>query len=185
MKDKNKDMIKALGTGIVLGGIITGGGVYASTVGASSVSYSNASSGLSATNAQGAIDALYEKASTYIDPSYINFYDMSTNSSKNILGSESGVCINKDGKISCFKPNNFETEKNHIKEVFSSNGTCTTNIYGNVDCESYTYGLSCLVFKDTYNNNTGIMCRKTNGKNYNDCTATHSLSDGTNSYHCN
>ncbi len=185
MKDKNKDMIKALGTGIVLGGIITGGGVYASTVGASSVSYSNASSGLSATNAQGAIDALYEKASTYIDPSYINFYNMSTNSSKNILGSKSGVCINKDGKISCFKPNNFETEKNHIKEVFSSNGNCTTNRYGDVDCESYSYGLSCLVFKNTYNNNTGIMCRKTNGENYNDCTATHSLSDGTNSYHCN
>ena len=59
MKDKNKDMIKALGTGMVLGGIITGGGVYASTVGAGNVSYSNASSGLSATTAQGAIDALY------------------------------------------------------------------------------------------------------------------------------
>lgn len=61
MKDKNKDMIKALGTGIVLGGIITGGGVYASTVAASSVSYSNSNSGLSSTSVQGAIDALYTK----------------------------------------------------------------------------------------------------------------------------
>ena len=61
IKEKNKDRLKVFGTGIVLGGVIAGGGVYASTVGASSVSYSNASSGLSATNAQGAIDALYTK----------------------------------------------------------------------------------------------------------------------------
>lgn len=71
MKEKNKDMIKALGTGMVLGGIITGGGVYASTVGASNVSYSNASSGLSATNAQGAIDALASQAS---ELKYLKYY---------------------------------------------------------------------------------------------------------------
>jgi hypothetical protein len=50
--------------GVLLGSIITGGGVYASTVGASNVSYSNSSSGLSATNTQGAIDALYQTADT-------------------------------------------------------------------------------------------------------------------------
>ena len=61
MKDKNKDMIKALGTGIVLGGAIVGGGVYASTVGASNVSYSNASSGITSTNVQGSIDELYKQ----------------------------------------------------------------------------------------------------------------------------
>lgn len=71
MKEKNKDMIKALGTGMVLGGIITGGGVYASTVVASNVSYSNASSGLSATNAQGAIDALASQAS---ELKYLKYY---------------------------------------------------------------------------------------------------------------
>ena len=51
-------------TGVLLGSIITGGGVYASTVGASNVSYSNSSSGLSATNTQGAIDSLYQVADT-------------------------------------------------------------------------------------------------------------------------
>lgn len=50
--------------GVLLGSIITGGGVYASTVGASNVSYSNSSSGLSATNVQGAIDTLYQTANT-------------------------------------------------------------------------------------------------------------------------
>ena len=71
MKDKNKDMIKALGTGMVLGGIITGGGVYAASVGASNVSYSNASSGLSATTAQGAIDSLASQAS---ELKYFKYY---------------------------------------------------------------------------------------------------------------
>ena len=58
---------KLLIIGIVLGGIIAGGGVYASTVVASSVSYSNVSSGMSATNAQGAIDELYEMSTTRIN----------------------------------------------------------------------------------------------------------------------
>ena len=71
MKEKNKNMIKALGTGMVLGGIITGGGVYASTVGASNVSYSNASSGLSATTAQGAIDSLASQAN---ELKYFKYY---------------------------------------------------------------------------------------------------------------
>lgn len=71
MKEKNKNMIKALGAGVVLGGAIAGGGVYASTVGANNVSYSNASSGLSATNAQGAIDALASQAS---ELKYLKYY---------------------------------------------------------------------------------------------------------------
>ena len=64
-------MIKVLGAGVVLGGAIAGGGVYASTVGANNVSYSNASSGLSATNAQGAIDALASQAS---ELKYLKYY---------------------------------------------------------------------------------------------------------------
>ena len=47
--------------GIVVGLLITGG-VYAATITATSVSYSNSSSGISSTNVQGAIDALYSKA---------------------------------------------------------------------------------------------------------------------------
>mgnify|MGYP004661018489 CR=1 FL=1 len=64
MKEKNKNMWKAIGTGMILGGAIAGGGVYASTVGAGNVSYSNASSGLSATNVQKAIDETYTNIAT-------------------------------------------------------------------------------------------------------------------------
>lgn len=62
MKETNKNMLKTFGTGMILGGVIAGGWVYASTVGASSVSYSNASSDLTSTNVQGAVDETYAKA---------------------------------------------------------------------------------------------------------------------------
>ena len=62
MKEKNKNMLKTFGTGMILGGVIAGGGVYASAVGASNVSYSNSSSGLATTNVQGALDETYKKA---------------------------------------------------------------------------------------------------------------------------
>lgn len=55
---------KLLIIGVLVGSIVTGSGVYASTVGAGNVSYSNSSSGLSSTNVQGAIDALYQTADT-------------------------------------------------------------------------------------------------------------------------
>lgn len=120
MKEKNKDMIKALGTGMVLGGIITGGGVYASTVGASNVSYSNSSSGLSATTTQQAIDELYKKA----DNQYFDLATAETNSTGKVFASKKGVCIFRGGKAYCFKANNYSVEKNHIKEAFSD-GRCS------------------------------------------------------------
>ena len=137
MKEKNKDMIKALGTGMVLGGIITGGGVYASTVGASNVSYSNASSGLSATTAQQAIDELYKKA----DNQYFDLATAETNSTGKIFASKKGICIGSSRKVYCFKSNNYSVEKDRIKEAFPY---CK---YGSdyIDCyQSNTYsGVSC------------------------------------------
>ena len=52
----------------VLGVIISGLGVYAATVASSSVSYSNTSSGSSATTVKDALDELYTKATTWINP---------------------------------------------------------------------------------------------------------------------
>lgn len=99
MKEKNKNMIKALGAGVVLGGAIAGGGVYASTVGANNVSYSNASSGLSATNAQGAIDALASQAN---ELKYFKYYYECHS-----------VQIDKS---------EFSTKSHNIRGVFSFNG---------------------------------------------------------------
>ena len=45
--------------GILIGGVVIGGGVYATALAASAVTYSNTTSKLSSTNAQGAVDALY------------------------------------------------------------------------------------------------------------------------------
>ena len=137
MKEKNKDMIKALGTGMVLGGIITGGGVYASTVGASNVSYSNSSSGLSATTAQQAIDELYKKA----DNQYFDLATAETNSTGNVFASKKGVCIFRGEKAYCFKANNYSVEKNHIKEVFSDGSCSYSSDY--VDCYQSNTGEHC------------------------------------------
>lgn len=165
MKEKNKDMIKTLGTGMVLGGIITGGGVYASTVVATNVSYSNASSGLSATTTQQAIDELYKKA----DNQYFDLATADVNQTGNVFASKKGVCIFlKDRKAYCFKSNNYSVEKNHIKEAFSNSdcrytsdtidcyrsclGTsehCGANLSGTVSCWSMpttsTNGHGCYV----------------------------------------
>lgn len=130
-------MIKALGTGIVLGGIITGGGVYASTVGASNVSYSNASSGLSATTTQQAIDELYKKA----DNQYFDLATAKTNSTGKVFASKKGVCIFRGGKTYCFKANNYSVEKNHIKEVFSDGSCSYSSDY--IDCYQSSTGEHC------------------------------------------
>lgn len=177
MKENNEKKLKSFATGLAIGGILAGSGVYASTIGAGNVSYSNASSGISATNAQGAIDTLYKKASTYIDPSYIDFTDLMTNSGRNILGSAAGVCIKLDNKVSCFKPNNYEFEKDHIKEVFSSNGTCTTETTGMkyVTCHNPIY--QCKV------DIRGVKCDDWTKNHSYDCT-TWSI-EGTTYYHCN
>ena len=56
-------------TAFVLGVILTGGTVYAATVLPSSqVGYDNSTSGLTATDVQGALDELYTRANTWINP---------------------------------------------------------------------------------------------------------------------
>ena len=54
----------------ILGGLIIGGSVYAATILFQSniVGYNNATSGLSATNVQDALDELYNKASRELEP---------------------------------------------------------------------------------------------------------------------
>lgn len=63
-----KNNVKVL-IAFILGGIILGtGGVYAATViNASDVSYSNASSGMTSTNVQGAIEELYNDSKKNLD----------------------------------------------------------------------------------------------------------------------
>ena len=54
--------------GFIIGVIISGATVYAATVASSSVSYSNTNSGSSATTVKAALDELYTRANTWINP---------------------------------------------------------------------------------------------------------------------
>ena len=171
MKEKNKDMIKALGTGMVLGGIITGGGVYASTVVASNVSYSNASSGLSATTTQQAIDELYKKA----DNQYFDLATAETNSTGKVFASKKGVCIFRNGKTHCFKANNYSVEKNHIKEVFSD-GSCKSYNSDYIDCYQSNTDDHCGANLDGI-----VSCRSGSNASYSgSCSVTAAYSVGCN-----
>ena len=107
-------------TAFILGAILTGGTVYAATVLPSSqVGYDNSTSGLAATDVQGALDELNTKANTWIDPSYIDFTTLATNTKKTILASKNGICVKIRNKVGCLKANNWAEEKNHIQQVFS------------------------------------------------------------------
>ena len=162
MKNK-KNIIKNI-LCFVLGGIVFGTiGVYAATTLLSqSVSYNNTTSGASSTNVQGALDELYTKSNTWIDPSPIDFTTLATNTNKTLLASQNGICIKRNNKVSCFKKQNFSSEYNHIQQVFSD-GTCTVtssyvncdasdfycgvNFAGNVECKDHSDNSRCTVSK--------------------------------------
>ena len=89
-----KNNIKLL-VGIVIGGIIFGGGVYAATViSSSNVGYTDTNS-IVATTVQAAIDKIGERANTWIDPSYIDFTILATNTKKTILASSEDYASNE------------------------------------------------------------------------------------------
>ena len=80
MKERNEKRLKSFAAGLAVGGILAGGGVYATTVSAGNVSYSNSSSGLNATNAQGAVNSLYQTSkslkSTNDTLKYLHYYNL-------------------------------------------------------------------------------------------------------------
>lgn len=140
MKKLIKSNIKLI-IGILIGMVLSITTVYAATIlfASNQVSYSNTTSGLSATNVQSAIDELYTKASTWINPNNMgtptNYIFGGSNkpttsspttppSGKNVyLGlyadSQYGVCIKRNGTQHCFRYNNWMAEKEHIQKVFS------------------------------------------------------------------
>ena len=148
--------------GIIIGAAISGGIVYATTISGSNVAFDNTGTGITSINVQDAIEELYAKSDTWIDPSYIDFTTLATNSNKTILASSAGVCIKKNNKVICLKPGNWEEEKNHIKEVFSgscfevdtlvacnaSKFACEVRSYGRVLCHDNSVSSECSVESD-------------------------------------
>ena len=130
--------------GIIIGITISCVTVFAATTLLSqSVYYNNTNSGATSTNVQGALDELYTKANTWIDPSYIDFTTLTTNTNRTILASKNGICIYRNNKVNCFKANNGEEEMNHIQEVFSDI-TCTVNS-NVVSCQANDFWCAALL----------------------------------------
>ena len=120
---KNKKTNKKIIVAMVLGLFLTGV-VYATTQGylydGNEVEYDNSTSGLTSDNVQGALEELITKSeNARIDSNSIDFSTIQTNTSKTILASSKGVCINRNNKLNCFKINNFAEESSHIQDVFS------------------------------------------------------------------
>ena len=135
--------------GLILGIILTGGGVYAATIGNSKdVFYDNATSNLSSTNVQDALDELYQKlnkkvyffgdthnnGSTKLGyQSYLtaNFMDIVNNlGSKAFVGIDingnKSACIYRDNKVTCLKAGeeNWEANKAILNTTTFPGATC-------------------------------------------------------------
>lgn len=171
-----KDNIKLL-VGIVIGGIIFGGGVYAATViSSSNVGYTDTNS-IGATTVQGAIDKLYTLANqpkgknntvyfAYGEPTTSSTTDYTTLNKKVFValnGGQKSVCIIRNSRLHCFDNNNFAIEKDHIQQIFSDISCdvsssdvfceppdfyCVVSSNGEVYCEDFAAGSSCLVNSD-------------------------------------
>ena len=96
-----KDNVKVV-VAFILGGIILGAyGTYASSIiSASDVSYSNASSAISSTNVQGAIDSLYKKAKD-AEAKCPDGYKCTKMICKRATTLHKEVCTNSDSSLYC------------------------------------------------------------------------------------
>ena len=70
---------------------------------------------------QGAIDDLYTKASTWVNPNdvYFDLASAKSNTSGTMLVSKYGICISRSKKVYCFRRNNFDFETTHMPQVFN------------------------------------------------------------------
>ena len=165
---KNTKLLVAL---IVWTIIISGITVYATTTyQANTVIYDNTSSNMASNNVQDALDELYERAITSIDSSYIDIATLQTNTNKTIIASSAGVCINRNGSISCFKKGNYNVEKEHLQRIFSDTPNsctvyadyvgCDDGVFAcDVDSDGWLYcGYNDTVYEECDVLNTGVDC---------------------------
>ena len=164
MQDVLKNNIKLI-IGIFIGILISTVSVYAAgELFASNITYDNTTSGLTSTNVQSALNELGEKVNNWIDPSYIDFTTLQTNYNETLLVSSAGICIKRNGKVSCMKINNWNVERDHIQQIFSdtncvneneteiyciaSDFQCNVNKEGWVYCKDENDSSNCIVNPD-------------------------------------
>ena len=190
MKEKINKILKNISNslfGFMFGIVVASSiGVFAATTLASrSVYYDNSTSGGSSTTVSGAIDELYDMAKTHcpegysctlLPPKYYafglpnatsptNYNDVITSSGVNAFvqleGEQLSACIYRNNTLECFKNNNYEEEKEHLKQVFgksncsvgSSYSYCDDSVFycdaspvGDVSCIDRVAGHECYVY---------------------------------------
>ena len=166
MLKKRKSLFKNSKTkfilGIILGIILTGGGVYAATIGNSKdVFYDNATSNLSSTNVQDALDELYDKINNRLTTyafgiptinSSADFQEVIASSGSNVFvkkqGSQLSVCLYYNNRLFCMKngTENWETNKAMLNTTTFPGASCaaSSSSAGCYDdsfiCYAYSYG---------------------------------------------
>ncbi len=126
--------------GLILGIILTGGGVYAATIeNSKDVFYDNATSNLSSTNVQDALDELYDKINNKLTTyafgtptinSPVDFEEVIASSGSNVFvkkqGSQLSVCLYYNNRLFCMKngTENWETNKAMLNTTTFPGATC-------------------------------------------------------------
>ena len=145
--------------GFVLGAILFTviGVVAATSISSAQVKYT----GNSQSTVEGALNNLYTKANALVEPDAIDFATLTSNASGTMIASSKGVCITRNNKVSCFKANNWNVEKDHIQQVFSgcevdssfvycsaSDFLCDITSSGRVYCQIQDSSEYCVVNPD-------------------------------------
>ena len=142
----------------ILGAVIFGGigVVYAYVATASDVSYSPSDTSWNVSNVKTALDDLYTKSNTWLDPSYIDMatisgiyeerYDSSDHeyySVGSMIASSKGLCIFDENEIGCFKTNNYENEVPRLQAFFNKIGPLHLS---SANCAEYgSSGYRCFI----------------------------------------
>ena len=151
--------------GIIVGIIIMAGGVYAATlINSKDVFYDNASSTLSSTNVQGAIDELYAKSKNILpryafgtptDSSPTDFKEVIASSGSNVfvrkIGSQLSVCLYYNNDLFCMKNGtaNWETNKAMLNTATFPGATCGVSS-SSADCNDGSFDCSASSGGDVY-----------------------------------
>ena len=169
MKDKKIGTdLKSLVAGMAVGSILIGSGVYASTVSAGNVSYSNSSSGLNATNAQGAVNSLYQTSkglkSTNDTLKYFYYYNLCHKTSvpgsiftNNTYSIDGIFSLDNYYRIFLYAPKGGSSKATSAKNGFNSsiNACCRSSSYCNAT--SGTCVNQCVSGYDDYYNSCVII----------------------------
>ena len=151
MKKKLKNILGYVIVFVVSGIIFTLVGVYAATqIPSLQVTYTNNSQ----STVQGALDTLYTRSNTWVNPSDMGtptryLFGKPTTSSpttppsgKNVYvglyaDNQYGVCIKRNGTQHCFRYDNWIAEAKHVQKVFSDISCTVISSYVTCDASDF------------------------------------------------